>query len=61
MDWIADETTPSFNPKPEATADVTCGRSIPLHAIASGFGLNETMPNRKAIVLAILRATTIQR
>jgi hypothetical protein len=30
----------SFNPKPEAMADATCRGSIPLHAIASGFGLN---------------------
>jgi len=31
----------SFNPKPEAMAGATCGRSNPLPAIASGFGLNE--------------------
>ena len=30
----------SFNPKPEAMAGAPCGRSIPLPAIASGFGLN---------------------
>jgi len=30
----------SFNPKPEAMAGVTCERSIPLSAIASGFRLN---------------------
>jgi len=31
----------SFNPKPEAMVGVTYRRSIPLPAIASGFGLNE--------------------
>jgi len=35
----------SFNPKPEATAGATRGRSIPLPAIASGFGLNEVHRN----------------
>jgi len=31
----------SFNPKPEAMAGATHGRSIAIRAIASGFGLNE--------------------
>ena len=31
----------SFNPKPEAMAGATHGRSVPLHAVASGSGLNE--------------------
>jgi hypothetical protein len=32
----------SFNPKPKATAGAARGRSIPLPAIASGFGLNDS-------------------
>jgi hypothetical protein len=35
----------SFNPKPEAMVAATCGRSIPLPAIASGFGLNDVNDN----------------
>jgi len=35
----------SFNPKPEAMAGATSERSIPLPAIASGFGLNEEDPS----------------
>jgi len=31
-----------FNPKPKAMAGDTCGRSIQLPAIASGFGLNDS-------------------
>jgi len=30
----------SFNPKPKAMAGAASGQSIPLPAIASGFGLN---------------------
>jgi len=36
----------SFNPKPEAMACATRGRSMPLPAIASGFGLNEEVRRR---------------
>jgi len=35
------ESSSSFNPKPEAMAGAMYGRSIPMPAIASGFGLNE--------------------
>jgi hypothetical protein len=31
----------SLDSKPEVMAGATCGRSLPLPAIASGFGLNE--------------------
>ena len=33
----------SFNPKPEATEGVTCGQSIQLPTVASGFELNGTL------------------
>jgi len=47
----------SFNPKPEAMAGGTYGRSIPLAAIASGFGLNEQVrfDNARIIVSPCLR------
>jgi len=39
---MENEIVASFNPKPEAmAAGAMCGQSIPLPAIASGFGLNE--------------------
>jgi hypothetical protein len=39
---------PSFNPKPEAMAGATCRRSVPLLAIASGFGLNGLFEHDKS-------------
>jgi hypothetical protein len=48
-------TTSSFNPKPEAMAGATCGRSIPLPAIAFGFGLNELRQNEKVVSRAMQR------
>jgi len=35
----------SFNPKPEAMAGAASGLSMPIPAIASGFGLNEDAPH----------------
>jgi len=44
----------SFNPKPEAMADAACGRSMPLPAIAFGFGLNEYSQSHCERVLSAL-------
>ncbi|MBC8871038.1 MAG: hypothetical protein H8E44_16555 [Planctomycetes bacterium] len=52
---IANETTCSFNPKPEAMVGAASGQSIALPAIASGFGLNgiERCRDLEAGLLAI--------